>query len=129
MDLKNQHNLTGEDAQLAESLILEMLKSPLFSERLAHADMLFRELPFSVMLDNVLYEGRMDLVFMENAQPVIVDFKTNVGSSEDLIEKYKPQAEIYARALEHIIGCEVREVILYHVRQNRALIVTRPAAI
>jgi ATP-dependent helicase/nuclease subunit A len=124
-DLRRQQRISDVEAQQAETLIRGMLTTQFFTERVAKSDQLFRELPFAVMLDDVLYEGKMDLVFMEQGQAVIVDYKTNHCAPDDLIEKYGFQASIYARALEQIIGKNIREVILYHLRSNTPIHLSR----
>jgi ATP-dependent exoDNAse (exonuclease V) beta subunit len=117
-DKRLRQGVSEEQARQAGKMIRAMLSSPLFMDRIAASEKIFRELPYAVMLDDVLYEGRMDLVFMEQGSAVIVDFKTNHGEPAELIEKYRFQAAIYARAIEQILGKNIREVILYHLRSG-----------
>jgi ATP-dependent exoDNAse (exonuclease V) beta subunit len=117
-DLRRRQKITEADAAEAEQLIRGMLASSLFTERVAKSGSLFRELPYAVTLDDVLYEGRMDLVFLEQDAAVIVDYKTDHGAPSHLSDAYSFQAGIYARALQQITGKEVREVILFHLRSN-----------
>ncbi|MBU0690440.1 UvrD-helicase domain-containing protein [bacterium] len=124
-DISAKYGLSGADAEQAEKLIHDMLTSPHFRQYFMNAERIFRELPFSVILDDVLYEGKMDLVWVENGQSVILDYKTDHGTPEELLEKYQPQARVYAGALEQITGMRIKEVILYHVRSNTPVALTR----
>ena len=124
-NLRTKHNIAQDEAQQAKELIHAVLSSPTFQQRVEHSDRLFRELPFSVELEGVLYEGRMDLVFFDDGQSVILDYKTDHGEPQALAAKYKGQAQVYARALEQITGQPVKEVILYHVRRNEPVVLSR----
>ncbi len=70
----------------------------------------------------------MDLVFLEEGRPVIVDFKTDRVDG-DLVaaraDHYTHQARAYVEALEKIIGREVPEVLLYFVRPDKVISLSR----
>lgn len=105
----------------ARVLVKRILTSELFTRRVCHSDRTWRELEFVVELDGALVEGSMDLVFMEDNRPVIVDFKTDRVSAEFApvrAETYMHQAAAYVRALEEITGKTVAEVLLYFVRAD-----------
>ena len=64
-----------------------------------------------------LVQGVIDCCFMERGQWILIDYKTD--SAQDIaavLEKHRPQVEIYAEALERITGIKVRERMLYLVR-------------
>jgi ATP-dependent helicase/nuclease subunit A len=82
-----------------------------------------REVPFSAVLDNGTHlVGRMDLVFREGDELVIVDFKTDkVATAEELDAAtvgHSGQAAAYARATERGTGLAVREVVFVYARAN-----------
>jgi ATP-dependent exoDNAse (exonuclease V) beta subunit len=59
-----------------------------------------------------LYEGYADLVFIENGNPVLVDYKTDSVSESEAPEhakRYLPQAEVYMRAISAALGRPVQE--------------------
>ncbi|MEE5993989.1 MAG: UvrD-helicase domain-containing protein [Oscillospiraceae bacterium] len=62
--------------------------------------------------DGVLI-GTMDLIFRENDGWVIVDYKTNRCSAEELVERYQGQLWLYRKAAELILGEPVKQTYLY----------------
>jgi len=61
----------------------------------------------------------VDLVFVEEGQAVIVDYKTNrveAAAAPAEAEKYRPQAQVYARAMAAALGLPVKEVVFLFVR-------------
>ena len=64
-----------------------------------------------------LVQGVIDCCFIEQGEWVLVDYKTD--SARDIaavLDKHRPQLEIYADALEKITGVKVRRRMLYLVR-------------
>lgn len=95
-------------------------------ERAAAAGLLFRERPFvlGVQADvirrgwnpqqTVLVQGIIDAYFIEDGQITVLDYKTDrVGSAQELVEKYRPQLDYYAAALERLLGRPVKDRIIY----------------
>ncbi|RPH92994.1 hypothetical protein EHM69_11485, partial [candidate division KSB1 bacterium] len=100
-------------------LVRSALQSNFFQKRVSRASGLYRELDFTAVLDGKLVEGAMDLVFMENGKPVIVDFKTDRVAAEEAglrAESYRHQAAAYAAALKSIAGTKPVEVLFYFLR-------------
>ncbi|MBQ6897633.1 MAG: PD-(D/E)XK nuclease family protein, partial [Clostridia bacterium] len=61
--------------------------------------------------------GKIDLVFTEGSNAVIVDYKTdNISDIRVLEERYRQQMEVYAEAVRKSMGLEVRECILYSLK-------------
>lgn len=59
-------------------------------------------------------QGVADMFFEEDGKIVLVDYKTNRGTTpEKLIEEYKGQLEIYKKALSEMTGLEVSECWLF----------------
>ena len=107
--------------------ILEFTKSKIF-KRLKIAKEVYREKAFYINIpadeiyesgvhENILIQGVIDLYFVDdNDNIVLVDYKTDYvpdGKEEYLIEKYKKQLEIYARAIKEATNKEVNEIYIY----------------
>ena len=59
-------------------------------------------------------QGIADMFFVEDGEIVLVDYKTNVNVTADqLIEEYRGQLDVYARALSEATGMKVRQKLLY----------------
>lgn len=59
-------------------------------------------------------QGIADMFFIEDGEIVLVDYKTNRGVTEaQLVEEYRGQLDIYARALSEATGMRVKEKLLY----------------
>ena len=82
---------------------------------------LLREAPFTAPLpeESGLAEGRIDLLFEEDGELVIVDFKTDAVSAAEVearAEHYRRQAQVYAWAARRATGMTVREVVFLFAR-------------
>lgn len=67
---------------------------------------------------DTLVEGVIDVLFEEDDGLVIVDFKTDLLTEDELparAERYRPQLEIYARAVEAILGRPPKEKLLFFI--------------
>ena len=90
-------------------------------ERALRSRRLLREAPFSAPLpgESGLAEGRIDLLFEEDGELVIVDFKTDAVSASEVdarAEHYRRQGQVYAWAARHATGMAVREVVFLFAR-------------
>ena len=65
--------------------------------------------------DRPMIQGIVDMFFIENGQIILVDYKKHKAdrTTEQLIEEYKGQLEIYSAALTTITGLPVAEKMLY----------------
>ena len=66
--------------------------------------------------DAVLLQGVVDCFFEEGGELVVVDFKTDRVSRDNLEERaahYRPQLEAYSMALARVTGKRVKEKLLY----------------
>jgi ATP-dependent exoDNAse (exonuclease V) beta subunit len=116
--------LTTDDAHEAAALVRNALAHPLIAGRAAKAEALYREVPFAFEDGDALYEGYVDLVFMENGNPVIVDYKTDSITAAEAREHaagYAPQAEIYTRAIAAALGRPVKEFHFLFLRPGVAV--------
>ena len=70
----------------------------------------------------VTVQGIADLLFEENGGWVLVDFKTDRISSEQLLaDRYRKQLELYARMIADITAKPVKQKILYSLYQGREI--------
>jgi ATP-dependent exoDNAse (exonuclease V) beta subunit len=101
--------LSNEDKLRA----VEMVSSAIGSELLArarNAEQVYRELPFTRILDKGLMEGKIDLLFCEKGQWVLVDYKTDARVE---VEKYAEQLHAYEAALQHVVGIHLAQKLLF----------------
>ncbi len=83
---------------------------PAIEARLERADR-----PGLEELTTVLVEGSLDLAFREGESWVVVDFKTDAVDAsgvDALVERYRPQLELYAAGLSAATGGQVAELWL-----------------
>jgi ATP-dependent exoDNAse (exonuclease V) beta subunit len=102
--------------------VLAMARACLESDALARAlaaEELWREVPYTMRVADGYATGRIDLVFREGDQLVVVDWKSDsIGPSSvgAAAESHRPQAEAYARALESATAALVDEVVFVFPR-------------
>ena len=133
-DVEQLAQTAADDPALSESLRAEgvelvrrALASALFVERVSRAEHVYRELVFTAEIEGILIEGAMDLVFFEDGEAVIVDFKTDNVTRDQAAaraESYRHQAAAYLRALEAVLKRPVREVLLHFLRPEVAVTFT-----
>lgn len=124
----------------ANSISLEntqaFFKSELYA-RIKRSNNIWREKKFMVAvselkIDNDLMnlfnksdgmiKGIIDLLFEENGKLIIVDYKSDMGATEDkLKERYKVQLELYKAAIELTTGTQVAEGYLYSFEMKKAI--------
>ncbi len=71
-------------------------------------------LPAEYEGEKILVQGAVDLLFEEDGELVIVDFKTDVNKTEEqLLADHSEQLRIYSAACEQVTGKKVREAVIY----------------
>jgi ATP-dependent helicase/nuclease subunit A len=91
--------------------------------RLIDADEVHREWAFNLLDENrlTLVQGVIDCAFMTEDGWALIDYKSDRKSGVGaLIDRYKPQIQMYADALQRITGRPVCERILYMLSYNEA---------
>jgi ATP-dependent exoDNAse (exonuclease V) beta subunit len=78
--------------------------------RASRADEVCRELPFTHVTDEGLMEGKIDLLFAEKGQWVLVDYKTDARVE---VEKYVEQLRAYEAALQRVAGITLAQKLLF----------------
>lgn len=126
--------LTKPEADAVDTkAISQFFESPL-SARMLSAERIYKEYSFTASIplcemhpeipenegkgEVIIIEGVADCAFEEGGQLVIVDYKTDRASPEELKEKYKEQLGIYKRCLAESIGLPVKEAIIYSFRSG-----------
>lgn len=72
--------------------------------------------------EKILIQGIIDCYFEEDDHLILLDYKTDFISSdniEELADKYRKQIEIYKEALEKIKEKEVKESFIYSFNQGK----------
>jgi ATP-dependent helicase/nuclease subunit A len=89
------------------SLLSRFLSSEPY-KTLQRATVLGREVPFVMSFsENQLVEGAIDLIYRLDGRIWIADYKTDEVAAEDVqsrVDRYRPQAEVYVRAVERALG-------------------------
>ena len=118
--------------------IERFLKSDLAGRmRAAHrAGNLWREQPFVIGLpgneisqewsgdETVLIQGIIDAFFVEDGKIILLDYKTDraqKGDEQSLVNRYRKQFELYAAALERLLGMNVTQAWLYSLSLGEAI--------
>ncbi len=65
--------------------------------------------------DEILLQGIIDCLIIENDEITIIDYKTSRSSDIELINRYKLQLQLYGRAVSKILQKKVKKVYLYSV--------------
>ena len=72
--------------------------------------------------ENIVVQGAVDLLFVENDEVVIVDFKSDRSKDEnELIDSYKQQLEIYAKACSKLLKLPAKELYIYSFALKKAI--------
>lgn len=117
--------LTAQEAKaLDREGIVAFFRSSLY-QRMKQATFLAREFSFLYELpvmelqneisssETVLIQGIADCVMQEGDHLVIIDYKTDRASSEELRRRYRAQLECYRRAISKTLELPVKELLLY----------------
>jgi ATP-dependent exoDNAse (exonuclease V) beta subunit len=101
-----------DEIQGAASAVFSALQHPFFG-RVGQSIRVHRELPISIYTDlGGIFEGIIDLAFLEGGQWVIADFKTDVDKATRQ-SRYRRQVGWYMRAMEQITGLKSAGYLLH----------------
>jgi ATP-dependent helicase/nuclease subunit A len=95
-------------------------------QRLLKSPRVEREWSFNLRVDSggerFLVQGVIDCCFLEDGQWVLLDYKTDRADDlSALLERYRPQIDWYAKALEKITGIPVKERLICLLRAGLEL--------
>ena len=72
----------------------------------------------------MLVQGVIDAYFEEGGGLVLVDYKSDVHVTEDILKnRYSRQLGFYRKALEQLTGMKVKESILYSFWLNKPIMI------
>lgn len=107
------------------------------ADEIRSADRVYREKRFTISesvcdLDHGIPErfgdektviiGKIDLVYIKDGSAVIVDYKTDTVTDENLLAmRYREQLALYARAAERTLGCSVARCVLYSLKGRKCV--------
>ena len=83
----------------------------------------WREVPVAISAGGGSLQGFIDLLFEEDGELVVVDYKTDDAreEAEDAIGRYRIQGAAYALALQRATGKKIKEVIFLFPRPEPAI--------
>ena len=119
-NLVDRKYLTKAEADsISLDKVLKFFESNLYS-RIKNSSMVLREKKFAVLVpigiddETILIQGIADLIFEEDGELVIVDYKTDrMTDKEKFIEFYNDQLTTYATALEKVLDKPIKSAYLY----------------
>lgn len=123
-DLTVQGRLTQTQRAVIRPKTLVNFLTGEIGARMLKAKTLHREWMFTLRMsvqeavgvqsdETLLVQGSVDCCFEEDGEWILLDYKTDRADDTDaLIERYRPQLTLYAKALQRITGKPVRETWL-----------------
>ena len=81
---------------------------------LRNAEEIYENVSASVKDEQIVVQGKLDCAFIENGGAVLIDYKTDKISDENVfVSTYKNQLDIYADALYQCLGVKVKEKYIF----------------
>lgn len=127
-ELARREVISKEHVKLIKAEKVAKFFASELGQRLVKAQEIYRELPFSRLIDaqkffhvdeKIFIQGIIDLLFKDAAGKwILLDYKTD-RDSENIGERYKVQIELYAAAVEALLKINVAEKYLYLLNGNR----------
>jgi ATP-dependent helicase/nuclease subunit A len=72
----------------------------------------------------ILIQGIIDAFFEEDGELVLLDYKSDIVESEEiLIKRYQVQLEYYKKALEQMLHKKVKEMIIYSLPLRKEIVI------
>lgn len=120
----------AEAAAIPRAKFAAFFRSPLM-DRILQADRVLREYRFFSKIPaaqagykgegEILIQGIADCVLEEDGAGVLLDFKTDAASPEELRRRYGLQLELYRQALEAMFPKGIKECILYSLYSGKSV--------
>ena len=82
----------------------------------------WREVPVAAAVGNGSLHGFIDLLFEEDGELVVVDYKTDSVSADearDAVARYRLQGGAYAYSIGRVTGKRVKEVVFLYLQPRR----------
>lgn len=129
--------ITEEQAGCLDGEAVRDFVSGTLADEIRNADTVYREKRFTVAEsvcdiehgvseefrdEKTVVIGKIDLCFIKNGEAVIIDYKTDAVTDENvLVNRYREQLKLYSSAAERILGCVVSRCILYSLKGRKAI--------
>ena len=116
-------SLAAEDLEAHYEQVERVLGLPIL-ERARKATRVWRELNLWFPDGEHLVEGKVDLVFEEDSQLVVVDYKSDAiaeGQALDQAAHHAAQLQLYGRGLSQALGQSVRERLVLFTALGRTV--------
>ena len=112
------------NSSLGKRMVIAAKNNNLFKEQQFSigilASEIYNELEFDTD-DVVIVQGIIDAFFYEEDEIVLMDYKTDRATKEELIGRYKAQLDYYGVTLEKLTGKKVKEKIIYSFYLNEEI--------
>jgi ATP-dependent helicase/nuclease subunit A len=115
--------LDADDGRRAGDVVAQVLGLPVIT-RARKAESVWRELPVWFPEGEELVEGVIDLVFEEDGELVVVDYKTDRISAEQILAQaahHAPQLQLYGRGLARATGQRIRQRLVVFTALGREI--------
>ncbi|MCK8061427.1 MULTISPECIES: helicase-exonuclease AddAB subunit AddA [unclassified Fusibacter] len=123
--LLKRNVLTEEMVELIEEKHVEEFRNSSVYQRMISALKVWKEQPFVFEKEfengeKTLVQGIVDAMFLEEDGIVLIDYKSDrVQEAGVLVKRYKEQIDIYAQAIESVLGHPVKEKMIYALSLNQ----------
>lgn len=131
LDLTDEKIINEDDTKLIDSSLIYNFVSSSLGARIRSGKKIFKETPFKISQsakdvfpdansdEKIIVQGAIDLFFAdENDNIILVDYKTDKASCEDILKKYSIQLKFYKLALEKMTGKSIFECYIYSFYNN-----------
>ncbi|MFH1132393.1 MAG: UvrD-helicase domain-containing protein [Pseudomonadota bacterium] len=131
-DTLEEHELDLGLVQQAVAIVESVTRSEIWHRAINSSHRLV-EVPFSILAPGdgqalpTILRGAIDLVFKEQGQWVLVDYKTDSLQNtklQNLTKKYAPQIHLYSQAWNQCTGEKVKETGLYFTQTGEYSVVS-----
>ena len=135
--LCNEGFISSRQLELLDFEKIDSFMSGELMSRVLKSTEVFREYTFTVRLKasqydpdlgntcdcgSVIMQGAVDLIFIEDGEAVIVDYKTDrVGEAVKLSDMYRRQLELYRSAVEETMNVKVKQLLIHSVHLNETV--------
>jgi ATP-dependent helicase/nuclease subunit A len=129
LEESNAVNISAVETFFSSNLYTRIKKSPLVKKEMNFlsefpANFVHKELSSNFHDEKIIVQGAVDLLFIEDDEIVIVDFKTDRNKDEDeLVAAYAEQLKIYGMAAESLLGKKLKELIIYPFSLGKEIII------
>ena len=121
--LAPQFGLSPKRAGHAAEHVRRVIELPVIG-RARTAERLWRELSLWFPEADQLLEGKIDLVFEEDGQLVVLDYKTDAITEDQLLQQaghHARQLQLYGRGLTQATGLKIRERLVVFTELGKAV--------